>query len=185
MHGARFTSQCTELPPYSDALRAATGLPVYDAITCADFFIDSKADNPRFGIDSWQHGWDGEQEDYTFGENLDAEDKSKVENMADVTVTADQGRPLELAELKGSVDILKNRAKHSAASLGVVRLDYNYPPAPGDIDHPGSYQYDVFYRAVPGLTFEMCQSGKLSEDCLLYTSPSPRDGLLSRMPSSA
>ena len=26
---------------------------------------------------------------------------------------------------------------------------------------------------------------KLSETCLLYTSPSPRDGLLSRMPSSA
>ena len=25
----------------------------------------------------------------------------------------------------------------------------------------------------------------LSENCLLYTSPSPRDGLLSRMPSSA
>ena len=24
-----------------------------------------------------------------------------------------------------------------------------------------------------------------SQDCLLYTSPSPRDGLLSRMPSSA
>ena len=24
-----------------------------------------------------------------------------------------------------------------------------------------------------------------SKDCLLYTSPSPRDGLLSRMPSSA
>ena len=27
--------------------------------------------------------------------------------------------------------------------------------------------------------------GALTEDCLLYTSPSPRDGLLSRMPSSA
>ena len=25
----------------------------------------------------------------------------------------------------------------------------------------------------------------VSENCLLYTSPSPRDGLLSRMPSSA
>ena len=25
----------------------------------------------------------------------------------------------------------------------------------------------------------------INEDCLLYTSPSPRDGLLSRMPSSA
>ena len=31
-----------------------------------------------------------------------------------------------------------------------------------------------------GVTFNT-----LSEDCLLYTSPSPRDGLLSRMPSSA
>ena len=27
--------------------------------------------------------------------------------------------------------------------------------------------------------------GALHHDCLLYTSPSPRDGLLSRMPSSA
>ena len=29
------------------------------------------------------------------------------------------------------------------------------------------------------------QSFESSESCLLYTSPSPRDGLLSRMPSSA
>ena len=28
-------------------------------------------------------------------------------------------------------------------------------------------------------------SGRVSDNCLLYTSPSPRDGLLSRMPSSA
>ena len=28
-------------------------------------------------------------------------------------------------------------------------------------------------------------SAKWDSDCLLYTSPSPRDGLLSRMPSSA
>ena len=34
------------------------------------------------------------------------------------------------------------------------------------LNHPGTL-YDVFYV------------------CLLYTSPSPRDGLLSRMPSSA
>ena len=27
--------------------------------------------------------------------------------------------------------------------------------------------------------------GAWADDCLLYTSPSPRDGLLSRMPSSA
>ena len=29
------------------------------------------------------------------------------------------------------------------------------------------------------------ENRKLSQSCLLYTSPSPRDGLLSRMPSSA
>ena len=34
-------------------------------------------------------------------------------------------------------------------------------------------------------TFFMHEMGLLYEDCLLYTSPSPRDGLLSRMPSSA
>ena len=35
----------------------------------------------------------------------------------------------------------------------------------------------------PGFGSEL--STKQPEDCLLYTSPSPRDGLLSRMPSSA
>merc|ERR1719456_1431352 len=50
----------------------------------------------------------------------------------------------------------------AAACLGVIRLDYDYPPAPGDIDSPKSFSYDVFYRVVPGLTFSMCQSGKLT-----------------------
>ena len=39
-----------------------------------------------------------------------------------------------------------------------------------------------------GLHVEFAQSnveGELVNICLLYTSPSPRDGLLSRMPSSA
>lgn len=49
-------------------------------------------------------------------------------------------------------------------SLGVIRLDYDYPAAPGDIDHPDSFGYDVYYRCVPGLTFEMCQNGKMTED---------------------
>ena len=36
-----------------------------------------------------------------------------------------------------------------------------------------------------GDTLFACGCGRLFEGCLLYTSPSPRDGLLSRMPSSA
>ena len=36
-----------------------------------------------------------------------------------------------------------------------------------------------------GITHRYIMSGMLFIVCLLYTSPSPRDGLLSRMPSSA
>ena len=50
----------------------------------------------------------------------------------------------------------------SKATFGISRLDYDYPAAPSDIDHPDSYDYPVFYRVVPGLTFDMCQSGKMT-----------------------
>ena len=56
-------------------------------------------------------------------------------------------------------------------------------------------EYEEFRKEVRDfldkeLTTELREAGKLtasvfSEVCLLYTSPSPRDGLLSRMPSSA
>ena len=36
-----------------------------------------------------------------------------------------------------------------------------------------------------GEVWPLPQTGQMWLDCLLYTSPSPRDGLLSRMPSSA
>merc|ERR1719492_168812 len=39
--------ECTELPPYSDALRLATNLPVFDSITCTDLFVNATKDNPR------------------------------------------------------------------------------------------------------------------------------------------
>ena len=34
-------------------------------------------------------------------------------------------------------------------------------------------------------TVELLSQSEMDKGCLLYTSPSPRDGLLSRMPSSA
>ena len=36
-----------------------------------------------------------------------------------------------------------------------------------------------------GIVFHSDHGSQASTPCLLYTSPSPRDGLLSRMPSSA
>jgi len=75
-----FLLECTELPPYADALRAATGLPVYDSITGCDFFIAGLQDNVRFGINNWQKSWDGEQASYSYGANLDAGDRGKLVN---------------------------------------------------------------------------------------------------------
>ena len=46
----------------------------------------------------------------------------------------------------------------------------------------------AYRRANPGSKLKTAVTGKVkpgSKACLLYTSPSPRDGLLSRMPSSA
>ena len=51
-----------------------------------------------------------------------------------------------------------------AGKLGVIRLDYDYPPAPGDIDSQQSFDYQVVYRVVPGLTFDVCQSGQLTDE---------------------
>ena len=55
-----------------------------------------------------------------------------------------------------------HHSKHSAISLGVVRLDYNYEAQPGDIDCPDTFGYDVYYHVEPGFTFEMCMSGHMT-----------------------
>lgn len=75
-----FLLECTELPPYADAIRAVTGLPVYDAITACDYFITGMQDNKRFGLNDWQEAWDGKQEAYTFGSNLNAEERARLVN---------------------------------------------------------------------------------------------------------
>lgn len=59
---------------------------------------------------------------------------------------------------------LQVRHLREAVKLGVIRLDYYYPPMPGDIDHPDSFPFDVYYTAVPGLTFEMCQANSLTKE---------------------
>ena len=43
----------------------------------------------------------------------------------------------------------------------------------------------VFAAFLDGIDGRIARALKASSRCLLYTSPSPRDGLLSRMPSSA
>src|SRR5680860_1204022 len=49
------------------------------------------------------------------------------------------------------------------------------------IHYPGTYLAGGYNRLRTDIAGRVVEN----EDCLLYTSPSPRDGLLSRMPSSA
>ena len=91
--------------------------------------------------------------------------------------------------------LLNNQEKHGLSEISFRLFGFKPPSFKEtvgknkdfsfvDIDEASIYcGYDVF------LTFKIVKIFKESfskeKDCLLYTSPSPRDGLLSRMPSSA
>ncbi|XP_075261374.1 uncharacterized protein LOC142353064 isoform X2 [Convolutriloba macropyga] len=72
--------ECTELPPYANAIREASGLPVFDAITCCDFFLNAFKQVQRYGKQGWQHDWDGVQDEYKFGDNLLHSEKRHLVN---------------------------------------------------------------------------------------------------------
>jgi len=148
--------ECSELPAYADALRASTGLPVWDAITASDFYISGFKDNPRFGVDDWQAEWDEEQEGYEFGQHLIKKEKELLINKGAAKKAAAKPKS------KAAASKIKKLRKKQSPILGVLRLDYNYPPSAGDVDCPGSYGYDVIFRCVPGLTFEMAQQGMMT-----------------------
>ena len=75
-----------------------------------------------------------------------------------------------------------NTAIHSAVKAGCKRLLISA------MDHPATIltadSYDVSVDIIPADESGVSDMGWL-KDCLLYTSPSPRDATLSRMPSSA
>lgn len=80
-----FLLECTEMPPYADAIRAKTGLPVYDAITGCDFMVSGRKDNSRFGK-MWQKEWDFKQVQYEFGMHLTDDQRAKLVNRSRVGV---------------------------------------------------------------------------------------------------
>lgn len=171
-------SECTELPPYSDALRKATGLPVFDAITNCDFFVSGRMDNPRFGSLDWDEAKTNQGSSYglddavaDIGQGTADAAGAAADFLQDVGAlltkplvdAADTAMSVVGASQRKAFSTMA-RAKASNAKLGVIRIDYDYPPSPGDIDHPGSYPYEVVYEKVEGFTFEMCQAGTMTDE---------------------
>ena len=89
-------------------------------------------------------------------------------------------------------DLLQDNAKMSKD-----RATLRYPADMAIGSDTDYIQFDFFEYAPPMLTkgsglnkqsvedLTNTEALQLPNNCLLYTSPSPRDGLLSRMPSSA
>ena len=50
--------------------------------------------------------------------------------------------------------------KAAMPAIGILRIDYDSPPAPGDIDHPNSYHYRTHQEIAKFLTFEAAQAGE-------------------------
>ena len=75
--------------------------------------------------------------------------------------------------------------------LTLEQLEQRLPSSTDDLAdlHPGAFRAEdatAFYEDTVGTGHLLeLAAWHLSSACLLYTSPSPRDGLLSRMPSSA
>ena len=78
---------------------------------------------------------------------------------------------------KLGVDYLDTGAMYRAVTFGVLAREIDPADAHAVIEVCGQLELDVGVDRVV--------VDGVDATCLLYTSPSPRDGLLSRMPSSA
>ena len=74
------------------------------------------------------------------------------------------------------------KAKAGAGSIAQNMLPDDYRPSE-DEEFMNPLQLLYFQKKLESWKAELLDDA--SDTCLLYTSPSPRDGLLSRMPSSA
>ena len=87
-------------------------------------------------------------------------------------------KPIALAADHGGFE-LKEAVKAHLDELGLEYIDFG-THSTASVDYP-----DMALPACDAVVSGQCSKALLFCGCLLYTSPSPRDGLLSRMPSSA
>ena len=106
----------------------------------------------------------------------------RYEALADASLPAEGYDAAQAPVRQGNAETIRVRGKEK-----VVR---KYDPASNDwmytkLGRQFYSQRRVQYVVKVPATFDGTRSNGRPYTCLLYTSPSPRDGLLSRMPSSA
>ena len=94
--------------------------------------------------------------------------KSVLEDMIKSVITRDG---------KGTADTMLISSHLSQMKMFGIRQGVEYYPMQ---DNLGTQRFDFIQQVI-----KFNQLDARLDACLLYTSPSPRDGLLSRMPSSA
>ena len=70
-------------------------------------------------------------------------------------------------------------------NVAPTNMDSLFDAAPYEKTPLSKLPIDMQAEIICGCGFYGLQAADADNSCLLYTSPSPRDGLLSRMPSSA
>lgn len=61
------------------------------------------------------------------------------------------------------------------AKLGLLQLDYHFPPTFGDLEHAGTLNFETIARKVKGLFFEVAQEGSLAPEILESLAATIRD----------
>ena len=103
-------------------------------------------------------------------------------------IMVDQIREAQIAAVKRNTWLSTEAKAEAEAKLAAMKIEIGTPLR--DLDYTvqpmgrGSFGGNILIASTWRHAQEMKRIGK-GNACLLYTSPSPRDGLLSRMPSSA
>ena len=63
----------------------------------------------------------------------------------------------------GCFGLKKQKKNKCMMRIGVLCIDYNYSPIPGDVDCNDTFEYDMIYEKIRGLTFERAQQGYWDE----------------------
>lgn len=61
----------------------------------------------------------------------------------------------------------KTTRKKPSPKIGVLRIDYDYPPLVGDVDDENTFKFEIEYVVVNGLTFEKAQSGEINDSIIM------------------